>query len=185
MKRQKLIIAFIILIISGVVIPICIKNKNEEEKQKIEEIIPQEEISEEQERKTVITLFFKDKETGELSKEARSIDAKLLSGNPYEELMKLLIEGPKVGNLGKTIPEGTKINSINIKGNIVYLDLSKEFIENHEGGLDKESQTIYSIVNTLTELNEVSFVRILIDGQENMGFKDGGLNFKENFERND
>lgn len=185
MRKPKIITVFIILIIVGVIISICVTNEKEPQIDTIKEITPEEEISEEQERKTIISLFFKDKETQELTQEARSIDAKLLSGNPYEEIMKLLIEGPKVGNLEKTIPDGTKINSIIIKGSIVYLDLSREFIDNHEGGLDKESQTIYSIVNTLTELNEVSSVKILIDGQENLEFKDGCINFKGNFERND
>lgn len=185
MRKKRLVIAFIILIILGVIICVCVRNKNEQELEVLEEITPEEEISEEQERKTIITLYFKDKETGELSQEARCIDAKLLSGNPYEELMKMLIEGPQVENLQKTIPEGTKINSINIKGNTVFVDLSKEFIDWHEGGLENENKTIYSIVNTLTELNEVTFVRILIDGQENLEFKDGCMNFKDNFERND
>lgn len=185
MKIKRLIIILMLLIMVGVVISICVRNKDENVAELVEEITPEEEISEEQERKTMITLYFEDKETGELSKEARCIDAKILASNPYEELMKMLIEGPEIQNLQSVIPEGTKINGIDIKGDTVYIDLSKEFIDNHKGGIENESKTIYSIVNTLTELNEVSFGRILIDGQENLEFKDGCMNFKENFERND
>lgn len=183
MNKKVLIIGAVILLIIGGVLLLFHKDRQEEVVQS--EITPQEEISEEQERKTMISLYFKDKETGELTKENQIIDAKILANNPYHELLQILIEGPKTENLVGTIPEGTKINSAEINGNIVYVDLSKEFINNHEGGLENEVKTIYSIVDTLTELNEVTFVRILIDGQENMEFLDGQMNFRENFERND
>ncbi|MFU2362245.1 MAG: GerMN domain-containing protein, partial [Clostridiales bacterium] len=39
-------------------------------------------------------------------------------------------------------------------------------------------------VNTLTELNEVNGVKILINGQENKEFKGGKFNFKDTFTRN-
>ena len=133
----------------------------------------------------MISLYFKDKQTGELTKENRMIDVKLLADNPYKALVEMLIEGPKTENLQGTIPEGTKINDININGECIHVDLSKEFINNHEDGLDNESKTIYSIVNTLTELNEVNFVRIFIDGEENLGFRDGNLTILEKLQRND
>ena len=183
MKGKRLIIVLVILLIIGAIIFFCTRNRQEEVVQG--EITPQEEISEEQERKTMISLYFKDKQTGELAKETRMIDVKILAGNPYKELLQMLIEGPKTENLQGTIPEGTKINSVDIVGNIVYIDFSKEFINNHEGSLENEVKTIYSVVDTLTELNEVTFVRILVDGEENLGFLDGAMNFKENFERND
>lgn len=97
--------------------------------------------------------------------------------------MKLLIEGPKNEGLEKVIPEGTKINKIELKNGIIYLDLTKEFIDNHIGGAEAESNTIYSIVNTLTGLNEVEAVKININGYEEEGFKDNLINFKEPFVR--
>ena len=75
--------------------------------------------------------------------------------------MELLIQGPQNEALSKTIPEGTKINNVELKGDILYLDLSKEFIENHVGGEENESITIYSIVNTMTRLTEVNGIKIL------------------------
>ena len=67
----------------------------------------------------------------------------------------------------------------------MYVDLSKEFIENAPSGIDEESMVIYSIVNTLTELNEVTNVKFLINGEENKEFKDGKISFKETFKKND
>ena len=45
----------------------------------------------------------------------------------------------------------------------------------------KESNTIYSIVNTLTQLNEIDSIKILIEGQENQAFKDNQIKFNETF----
>ena len=113
--------------------------------------------------------------------EGRLIDAKELIENPYNKLIELLIQGPNNAELSKTIPEGTKVNKIELKGDILYIDFSKEFIDNHEGGEDKEKATIYSIVNTMTNLTEVNSVKILIDGEENKAFNDNKIKFNEPF----
>ena len=55
------------------------------------------------------------------------------------------------------------------------------FIEKHINGEKEETVTIYSIVNTLTELTEVNGVKILIDGEEDKAFKDNKIKFTEAF----
>ena len=45
----------------------------------------------------------------------------------------------------------------------------------------KESNTIYSIVNTLTQLNEIESIKILIEGKENQAFKDNQIKFNYTF----
>ena len=145
------------------------------------EIIPEEEISEEQMRQTIVSLYFYNSEINSLVPEGRLIDAKELIENPYNKLIELLIQGPNNAELSKTIPEGTKVNKIELKGDILYIDFSKEFIDNHEGGEDKEKATIYSIVNTMTNLTEVNAVKILIEGEENKAFKDNLIKFDDPF----
>ena len=49
--------------------------------------------------------------------------------------------------------------------------------------IDDKRNYIYSIVNTMTELNEVNSVKILIDGQESNGFEDIGLSFSGEFQK--
>lgn len=182
MNKKKIIIITIIILIIALII-YCLSKKPKENNKEIflNEYTPQEEITEEELRKTIVTLYFLNKETNTLMPETRLIDVKKLSKDPYNEIIKLLIEGPKSEKLSKVIPEGTKINEVKIIGKTVYLDLSKEFIENHDDGAEKETNTINSIVNTLVELNEVSSVKILIDGEENREFKDGKINFKNEF----
>lgn len=174
-----------LLIIIGVVIFFVMRNKDDDTNENMDftEYTPQEEISTEQLRQTLITLYFKNKETGMLMPEARMIDSKILLNNPYSELVKLLLEGPKNESLEKLIPEGTSINNVEINKGIVYIDFSEEFIKVGDLGAEEESKIIYSIVNTLTELTEVSGVKILINGEENICFEDGALRFDDVFVR--
>lgn len=142
---------------------------------------PQEEISDEQFRSTIVKLFFLNKSTGELESENRSVDAKILINDPCTALLNLLIEGPSNSSLSKTIPDGTKVNKVTFEGDMAIIDFSKEFIDNHPGGATEETNTIYSIVDTLTQLTEVNSIKITIDGTENSAFKDNNIKFTEIF----
>ena len=176
-KKLIIVIVLIVIIIIGIMLYFYFKERNTT----IEEYQPEEEISNEQMRQTIVSLYYKNKETGELMPEGRIIDSKELLDEPYKKLVELLIGEPKNDKLESVIPKDTKINNAELKNDIVYLDLSQEFIENHSGGEQEESITIYSIVNTLTELTEVNGVKILIDGEENKSFKDNKINFSNAF----
>ena len=179
-KKIIIVIILVLLLIGGWIF----FNQGQEE-QVISEYKPEEEISDEQLRQTIVSLYFQNKSTGELVPEGRLIDVKLLLNEPYTTLMQLLIEGPKNEQLEKLIPDGTVINKVELKNDILYIDLSKEFIENHKGGEELESNTIYSIVNTMTQLTEVNGVKILIDGEMDKAFKDGKIKFDDAFVRKD
>ena len=179
MKKKIIIFTIILLLIAGLIGGyFFIKNK-----ENVEEgtIVPEEEISDEQMRQTIVSLYFYNKDLKQLVSEGRLIDVKDLLANPYQKLMELLIQGPENQSLSKTIPDGTKVNKAELKGDILYIDLSKEFVENHTGGEEKESATIYSIVDTMTNLTEVNAVKILIDGKEDMAFQDDLIKFDDPF----
>lgn len=180
-KRKMLFMVILVglMIIIGVLIYMKLNNKEEQ----IAEITPLEEMTEEQERETMISLYFINKETSTLAPEARKIDVKELIKDPYKMLIELLIDGPKNEKLAKSIPEGTKVNNAVLKNGIVELDLSKEFIDNQKSETKEIELCIYSIVNTLTELNEVNFVKILIEGEENK--KIGDVDLSQEFTRQD
>ena len=82
MKNRKIImyifIIIFILIILGVGYIVYKKSKNQD-KNKYQEYIPQEEITDEQLRQTIITLYFMNVENGKIMPEARRIDAKKLN----------------------------------------------------------------------------------------------------------
>ena len=182
-KYVKWIVLTLIVLLIGLGIWLFFMNRGDEEE--IIEYTPAEEITQEQARNTIISVYYKNKETGELMPEARLIDVKLLANNPYEEILKILIEGPKSDKLEKVIPEGTVLLGVELRKDTVYINFSNQFIENQKEGAEEEAKTIYSIVNTLTELNEVEKVRILINGEEDKCFKDNAMNFKESFVRID
>ena len=181
--NKKIFLTIVVILILGIIgvgIYLFLQNTSENNETEIQ---PQEEITEEQMRQTIVTLYYLNKETKELMPEGRMVDAKTLLTDPYTTLLELLMEAPKNEKLQSVIPEGTRILKTELKGDMVYVDLSKEFIDNHTGGLEAETTTIYSIVNTLTELNEVNSVKILINGKENQIFKDEKVSFKDAFVR--
>ena len=186
MKNKKLImyicilLIIIILIIAGY---IFIKKTKRKNNNSIIEFVPEEEISEEQLRQTVVTLYFLDPNTYTLKPETRKIDSKLLIDFPYEILINFLIEGPQNENLIKLIPDGTKLINSEIKNNILYLNFSNEFIKGQNLGKEQEELIVQSIVNTITELTEINKVAILIEGKEANGFPDNELKFDQVFIR--
>ena len=186
MKNKKIIMYAVIILIVLILIGVgffIINNIKKNNEEIINEYIPEKEITEEQLRKTIITLYFLDKNTYKLCPEARQIDAKELLDNPYEFLINLLIKGPKNENLLKLIPENTKLNSAQIKNNILYVDFSEDFIKEQNLGKKQEELILKSIVNTVTELTEINKVVFLIDGKEDLGYPDGELMFNNIFVR--
>ncbi len=116
-----------------------------------------------------ITLYFADKEGSVLVEETRKITV-----NEKEKLemqaIKELLKGPEDKELNKTIPQETKILSVETKEGVCFVNLSQEFVSRHAGGTMGEQLTIYSIVNTLTSLEGIEKVQFLIEGQKNESF---------------
>ncbi|MFR5683505.1 MAG: GerMN domain-containing protein [Clostridia bacterium] len=177
-KRNILLIILLGIIIVSVIVYLVLVNIETEE---VTEITPQEEITDEGLRQTIVTLYFKEKEQQKLATETRVIDAKILLENPYEILINMLIGGPKTDNLENIIPKDTKLNSVKIEKGTAILDFSKEFIENHQNGVEEEKKTIQSIVNTLTQLTEVNQVKILVEGKSDISFKDNEMSLNQIF----
>ena len=169
MKNKKIIL-FIILIIGGYFLINYLKKVNVKDQTIVEEYTPEEEISEDQLRQTIVSLYFPNKETNELEPEARLIDIKEILEKPYEKMVNLLIQGPKDEGKVKIIPENTKLLSSQLDGDCLTLDFSSDFLNYDKTDEKTKKNLINSIVNTLTQLNEVNSLKILIDGNENEEF---------------
>ncbi len=128
-----------------------------------------------------VKLYFSNKDATSLVLEKRSIA--LIDNNIEKSIVAELIKGPVNPELNPTIPEGTNILSVETKEGICFVNLSKSFIEKHSGGSSGEIMTIYSIVNSLTELEEVNKVQFLIEGQKVDVFKH--MLFNEPFDRDE
>lgn len=174
MKNKKHIILFIILFLIILIVGCCtIKKLKSTQEETIEEYTPEEEISEEEEenRNTIVTVYYLNKETKEIMPEARIVDVRDVVNNPYQKLLELLIEGPTSDKLEKTIPQNTIILGTSIEEDCVTINLSSGILEYEKTDNTKENM-IKSIVNTLTELTEVTKVKILVEGQENQEFSE-------------
>ncbi|UKI38070.1 MAG: GerMN domain-containing protein [Clostridiales bacterium] len=92
-----------------------------------------------------------------------------------------LMKGPTDKSLRSTIPDGTKLLSVETKDGICFVNFSQEFVSKHSGGSAGEYMTVYSIVNSLTELEHIQKVQFLVDGNKLEVFKH--MVFNEPFER--
>lgn len=136
--------------------------------QKVEVLPPENstEVTQEQSQgseKYNLVLFFGDQE-GSLVAEKRQIPkVEGLARRAINELIK----GPKSDKLKSNMPTGTKLLDINIKPDgLCIVNFSKELMTNHQGGSSGETNTVYSIVNTLTQFSSVEEVQILIEGEQ-------------------
>ena len=118
--------------------------------------VPTEEIVE-------VNLYFSDSQAMHLVPEKRKISQ--IPSLARQAVIEL-IKGPENSDLYPTIPEGTQVNEVYIADDIVYVDLSEEIFKNHPGGSSGELMTVYSIVNTLTEIPPIKGVQILVEGNE-------------------
>ena len=175
MKNKKIVIIFVfllIIILLGGYFTIKYVKDTKQENIKVEEYTPQEEISEEQLRQTIVSLYFQSTETKEVIPEARLVDIKEILNNPCDKLVNLLIEGPKSEKEERLIPENTKLNKSYMEDDCITLDFSTEILNYDKSDEKIKNNMINSIVNTLTQLTEVNRVKILIDGSENEEFKE-------------
>lgn len=117
MQKWIILIVIAIILIVGTIIVLNIDIETE--------YVPETEVSQTALRKTIITLYFRNKENGEIDKETKLIDSKLLLRDPYQELLNILISGPENQNLEKLIPEGTKILETVLKMVVLQLILVK------------------------------------------------------------
>ena len=181
MKKKEGILIILILVLLVVCASIfIIKNHKKDEQQ---EYVPQQEISDEQFRQTIVTLYFKDKEGGRIATEARKVDVVELVKDPYKYLLEQLINGPKNSKLEKLIPEGVKLNGTEMNNECLIVNLSKEFIDNAPTNEDEQKLLLKSIINTLTELTEVNYVKLIIDGNEIKGFNNSNVTFEDKMQR--
>lgn len=112
-----------------------------------------------------VTLYFSDSNAMYVVSEKRDVmTAK--NDSPERQIIHELIEGPMTDDLWSAIPDGTKLLSANTKDGLCTVDLSKEFVDNSPGGTASERMAIYSIVNSLTELETVERVQFLIEGEK-------------------
>ncbi len=79
-------------------------------------------------------------------------------------VMEQLLKGPDNSKLLSALPTGTKLNSISVSENGVCIVNFDATFETAVTGIT-ENVTLYSIVNSLTELDSIKQVQILVNGE--------------------
>ena len=120
-------------------------------------------------------LYFANKQGNRLKKITTDI-----TYNAAEPIARLLVEQLITGvssiqNIDETklqsaVPSKTTLNNLTIRDNICYLDLSRDF-EQQDPNVSSEV-IVYSIVDTLCELPEVTKVQFSVDGEQKEKYGD-------------
>ena len=171
MKNKKILflLLFVLIIIILLLFLIIKKFVTIEENNLYEEYTPQEEISSNQMRKTVIKLYYLDEENS-IKSEGKYIDSTLLIQNPYKEIVSLLLEKPNSKDLKSPFPANTRILDAKIDGNCVLLNFSEELLNFVDD--TQKYNIINCLLNTLSNLNEVNSIKININNENNEKFNE-------------
>ena len=83
-------------------------------------------------------------------------------------LIEVLQSPPPAENLASPLPAGTKLLAIFIAGKDLYVDLSSDIYLKHSGDTVACYATLQALTNTLTSLDFVERVKILVAGKERL-----------------
>ena len=81
-----------------------------------------------------------------------------------------IIKGPKTDICYPTISKDTKINSVNVKDGVCYVDFDSSFLS--EPYNVSAEVAIYSLVNSIVELTDVNKVAFSVNGEASFTFMD-------------
>lgn len=107
-------------------------------------------------------IYFSSSDADYLQAESRTLPEEV---DIYFQLFAELKAGPENEELAITIPEGSELLDYKIEGENIILNFNFALKSNHWGGSTGEQLTIYSIVNTYTDLDNIESVEILLEGE--------------------
>ena len=143
-------------------------------------VVIEPEISAETTEYAILTLYFANNLGTDLITEERVIE---VNSNQTREktILEQLIAGPEELDAQRTVPVETKLRDVTTTNDgICYVNLSQDFVTKHSGEETAEKLTIYSIVNSLCELEHIDKVQFLIEGKKVDYFK-GTMELKTPF----
>lgn len=131
---------------------------------------------------TGLRLYFSNEEKNALVMEYRQIN--ITDTQPIEQyIVTELIKGPKYKKSVKLLSPDTEVLSVETTDGICYVNFKQDFIDKNIASADFSRLIIYSIVNSLTERDNVKSVQFLIDGKKTPKF--GDMNISELFVRSE
>ncbi len=134
------------------------------QKQAEEEFIPQEDLQ-------ILRVYFPGRGKDKLESELRRVRKRSMLIAQGRQIVETILEGPSKDELYQAIPLKTTLRGLFFDSGIFIVDLSREFSAIGSLGASEQALAIYSIVNSLTELDPKARVRILVNGSEADGEK--------------
>lgn len=127
-----------------------------------------------------INIYFPDKNTMTLT----PVQTTITAASPHEAaeaILNSLIAGHDDNpDILRLIPKTENCMTVRVDGSIAYVDITQAMIDNHPDDYDSEMLTVYSIVNSLTNVNSIVNVRFTINGEKQKNFK-GNIDMRETF----
>lgn len=116
-----------------------------------------------------LVLYFASKTGHQLAREVRPV--KITDQQPLEQyVINELIKGPEDKELSPVLSSETTVLSVETLDNVCYVNFKSSFIDKNTGNSQKEKLAIYSVINSLTELDYIARVQLLIDGKKTENF---------------
>lgn len=112
-------------------------------------------------QKEQVVLYFPDEELRYLQRETRTVDVMDVE-QKANYILQALLSGTSTGKPHACIPKGTTLLKLTIEQKLCIVNLSSEFSQNLEESYAAERLAVYSIVNSLTELDEIDSVDIWV-----------------------
>ena len=126
-----------------------------------------------------ITLYFAKRDGNKLYKTSRTV--RVADQQPLEYyIVSGLIKGPSEKGYEPVINKKTELISVDTEEDICFVNLGSDFVERNNG--EKAQLAVYSIVNSLTELESINRVQFLIEGKKVHKF--GNMDIFGIYERN-
>ena len=126
-----------------------------------------------------ITLYIAKRDGNKLYKTSRTV--RVADQQPLEYyIVSGLIKGPSEKGYEPVINKKTELISVDTEEDICFVNLGSDFVERNNG--EKAQLAVYSIVNSLTELESINRVQFLIEGKKVHKF--GNMDIFGIYERN-
>ena len=132
-------------------------------------------------QKETVVIYFPDKDASKLVPEERVVEVQATLSIERLVLSELM-KGPSSSELVQVLPSDVKVISTETKDGVCFVNLSGDIIDKIPAGPSSTTMALFSIVNSLAELETIDSVQILIDGKTGVQF--GNFVLDAPFEKN-
>lgn len=129
---------------------------------KQEEYIPQEDVQN-------LHIYYGIKGKDKLESEIKRVRKNSMRIGQARQIVSSLLDAPSNERLYRILPENLTLRGLFYDSGLFIIDFSREFNKIYTYGANEQVLAVYSIVNSITELDPKAKVRFLINGTEPEG----------------